>query len=106
VLFFIDESVQKNNETGEGVAVLTAVAITEEKIREIERELFNLNKQFWKVKDPLDFEIKGRFLLNRRKVNQPKNVAYAEQIIYLSKNYDLKWAATFKKERGVQTNGL
>lgn len=105
MLFFIDESVQGDPQ-GNDVAVLTGVGIKEEHLREIGRELFNANKTFWNVKEPFDFEIKGRKLLNKRQARLPKNVSYAENIIYLCKKYEVVWAATFKPEIGAQMDAL
>lgn len=105
MLFFIDESVQRDPQ-GKDVAVLAAVGIKERHLREIERELFNTNKTFWNIKEPFDFEIKGRKLLNRRQARLPKNITYAENIIYLCKKYEVVWAATFKPELGQQMEVL
>lgn len=105
MLFFIDESVQRDPQ-GNDVAVLTGVGIKEQHLREIGRELFNANKTFWNIKEPFDFEIKGRKLLNKRQAKLPKNISYAENVIYLCKKYEVVWAATFKPEIEAQMDAL
>ena len=88
------------------MAVLTSVAIKEQHLREIGRELFNTNKTFWNISEPFDFEIKGRKLLNIRQARLAKNISYAENIIYLCKRYEVCWAATFKTGIEAQTDAL
>ena len=46
---------------------------------------FNLEKKFWKVEEPFDFEIKGRLLLSRNGLTSPKKREFIEEILSLCK---------------------
>lgn len=47
--------------------------------------MFNLEKKFWKVTEPYEFEIKGRLLLNTTGMTSPKKQEFCEEIISLCK---------------------
>ena len=49
------------------------------------RDLFNLEKKFWKVSEPFDFEIKGRLLLSMKALTSPKKREFVEEILSLCK---------------------
>ena len=53
--------------------------------REFFREVYQLERKFWKVLEPYEFEIKGRLLLSRTGVTSPKKREFCEELISLCK---------------------
>ena len=49
------------------------------------REIYQPEQKFWKVKDPYEFEIKGKLLLNKTAVTSPKKREFCEEIVSLCK---------------------
>lgn len=44
-----------------------------------------MERKFWKVSEPYEFEIKGRLLLNRKAVTSPKKQEFCEEVLSLCK---------------------
>ena len=55
------------------------------KSKDFFRELFNLEKKFWNVTEPYEFEIKGRLLLSKNGLTSPKKREFTEEILSLCK---------------------
>ncbi len=65
MLIFVDESEWPRPKSLGGYTVWARVALHPKRGKEFFREIFNLERKFWKVEEPYDFEIKGRLLLNK-----------------------------------------
>ena len=83
MLVFVDESEWPRPKTPGGYTVWAGAAIHHSRSREFFRELFNLEKKFWKVAEPYDFEMKGRLLLNKSGLTSPKKREFVEEILSL-----------------------
>ncbi len=83
MLVFVDESEWPRPKTPGGYTVWAGAAIHHGRSREFFRELFNLEKKFWKVAEPYDFEMKGRLLLNKSGLTSPKKREFVEEILSL-----------------------
>ena len=68
-----------------GYTVWAGVALPTSTSKDFFRELFNLEKKFWKVNEPFDFEIKGRLLLSAKGLTSPKKREFVEEILSLCK---------------------
>lgn len=84
-MVFVDESEYPRPRTPGGYTVWAGVAIPGDNSKDFFRELFNLEKKFWKVSEPYDFEIKGRLLLNSKGLTSPKKREFVEEILSLCK---------------------
>ena len=111
MLIFVDESEWPHPRTPGGFTVWAAVGIPSNNSRELFRELFNLEKKFWDVQEPYDFEIKGRLLLNRRGLESPKKREFVEEILSLCKlngtvafAIGLRYPQTFGMQVGFEPN--
>ena len=82
---FIDESEWPRPKDPDGFTVWGAIALHPSKGRDFFRALFNLEKKFWKVTEPYEFEIKGRLLLSRPGMTSPKKQEFCEEVISLCK---------------------
>ena len=60
-----------------------AIAIHPSRSREFFREVYQLERKFWKVSEPYEFEIKGRLLLNRKAITSPKKREFCEELLSL-----------------------
>ncbi len=85
MLIFVDESEWPRPRIPGGFTVWAAVGLETGKTKEFFRELFNLEKKFWKVNEPFDFEMKGRLLLNRKAMTSPKKREFTEEVLSLCK---------------------
>ena len=65
VLVFVDESEWPRPKAANGFTVWGAIAIHPSQSREFFRQVYQLERKFWKVSEPYEFEIKGRLLLNK-----------------------------------------
>ncbi len=63
MLVFVDESEWPRPKDPSGFTVWGAIAIHPSRSREFFREVYQLERKFWKVDEPYEFEIKGRLLL-------------------------------------------
>lgn len=66
-----------------------AVALQPQLSKAFSREVFNLERKFWRTIEPHEFEIKGRMLLNKRALTSPKKVEFVEEVLSLCKHYQL-----------------
>ena len=85
MLIFVDESEWPRPKSPGGYTVWAAVALHPKRGKDFFREIFQLEKKFWKVEEPYDFEIKGRLLLNRHALTSPKKREFTEEILSLCK---------------------
>ena len=90
MLIFVDESEWPHPKAPDGYTVWGAVAIHPSKSKNFVREIFNLEKKFWKVDEPYQFEMKGRELLNARAMTSPKKCEFCEEVISLCKLSGIK----------------
>ena len=82
---FVDESEWPRPKAPDGFTVWAAVALHPAKGRQFFREVFNLEKKFWKAEEPYEFEIKGRLLLSAAGMTSPKKREFCEEIVSLCK---------------------
>lgn len=85
MLVFVDESEWPRPKDPNGFTVWGAIAIHPSRSREFFREVYQLERKFWKVLEPYEFEIKGRLLLSRTGVTSPKKREFCEELISLCK---------------------
>ena len=85
MLIFVDESEWPRPKSPGGYTVWAGVALHPKRGKEFFREIFNLERKFWKVEEPYDFEIKGRLLLNKKALTSPKKREFTEEILSLCK---------------------
>ena len=85
VLVFVDESEWPRPKDPSGFTVWGAIAIHPSRSREFFREVYQLERKFWKVEEPYEFEIKGRLLLNKTAVTSPKKREFCEELMSLCK---------------------
>ena len=86
---FIDESEWPKPSAVRGYTLWTGVALQPELSKSFSRELFNLERKFWRISEPHEFEIKGRMLLSRRALTSPKKMEFIEEVLSLCKRYQL-----------------
>jgi len=89
MLVFIDESEWPKPYALGGYTVWAAVALQPQLSKTFSREIFNLERKFWRISEPHEFEIKGRKLLNRRALTSPKKMEFIEEVLSLCKRYQL-----------------
>jgi len=89
MLVFIDESEWPKPRDLSSYTVWAAVALQPQLSKAFSRELFNLERKFWRIGEPHQFEIKGRMLLNRRALTSPKKIEFMEEVLSLCKRYQL-----------------
>ncbi len=107
MLIFVDESEWPHPKAPYGYTVWGAVAIHPSKSKNFVREIFNLEKKFWKVAEPYQFEIKGRLLLNERATTSPKKCEFCEEVVSLCKLSEIKaFAIGLRNTRGTTFEGL
>jgi hypothetical protein len=82
---FVDESEWPRPKTPGGYTVWAGAALHTGKSKDFFRDLFNLEKKFWHVAEPYDFEIKGRLLLSRKALSSPKKREFVEELLSLCK---------------------
>lgn len=85
MLVFVDESEWPRPLTPGGYTVWAGVAVRADQQREFFREIFNLERKFWKVEEPYEFEIKGRLLLSKKALTSPKKREFVEETLSLCK---------------------
>ena len=90
MLIFVDESEWPKPSSPEGYTVWAAVALQPELSKQFSREIFNLERKFWGINEPNEFEIKGRMLLNKRALTSPKKVEFVEEVISICNQYQLQ----------------
>ena len=89
MLVFIDESEWPKPSAPSGYTVWAAVALQPQLSKSFSREIFNLERKFWRINEPHEFEIKGRMLLSSRALTSPKKVEFVEEVVSLCKHYQL-----------------
>lgn len=100
MLVFVDESEWPRPKDPSGFTVWAAIAIHPNNSRIFVREIFNLERKFWKVAEPYEFEIKGRLLLSNAGVTSPKKQEFAEEVISLCKLHGVRAFALGLKNPG------
>jgi hypothetical protein len=100
MLIFVDESEWPKPSTSEGYTVWAAVALQQQLSKDFSREIFNLEKKFWRVSEPHEFEIKGRMLLNKRAITSPKKLEFVEEVLSICKHYQLMVFAIGMRQLG------
>ena len=83
MLVFVDESEWPYPKHPDGFTVWGAIAIHPSKSRSFFREVYQLERKFWKVSEPYEFEIKGRLLLNKTAMTSPKKREFCEELLSL-----------------------
>lgn len=107
MLIFVDESEWPSPKVPSGYTVWGAMAIHPSKSKDFVREIFNLERKFWKVTEPYQFEIKGRLLLSERAVTSPKKCEFCEEVISLCKLSNIKaFAVGLRNTSGATFTGL
>ena len=107
MLIFVDESEWPSPKVPNGYTVWGAVAIHPSKSKNFVREIFNLEKKFWKVTEPYQFEIKGRLLLSERAITSPKKCEFCEEVVSLCKLSNIKaFAIGLRNTSGATFEGL
>ena len=107
MLIFVDESEWPHPHAPDGYTVWGAVAIHPANSKNFVREIFNLEKKFWKVTEPYQFEIKGRLLLNERAITSPKKCEFCEEVVSLCKLSEIKaFAIGLRNTSGAMFEGL
>lgn len=89
MLVFIDESEWPKPSAPSGYTVWAAVGLQPQLSKSFSREIFNLERKFWRITEPHEFEIKGRMLLSSRALTSPKKVEFVEEVVSLCKHYQL-----------------
>lgn len=89
MLIFADESEWPKPATAGGYTVWAAVALQPQLSKSFSREVFNLERKFWRISEPHEFEIKGRMLLSKRALTSPKKIEFVEELLSLCKHYQL-----------------
>ena len=90
MLVFIDESEWPRPKDPRGFTVWGAVAIHPSRSKDFFRDVFQLERKFWKVEEPYAFEIKGRLLLSKRAATKSKNREFCEELVNLCKSNNVK----------------
>ncbi|MCA1960010.1 MAG: hypothetical protein LDL33_04360, partial [Desulfomonile sp.] len=103
MLAFIDESYRSEG-TDNPKTTFGAIVVTRERYRDLDKGLFELKQHFFKIQRGFDLELKGRLLLNERKVIMPKNREFVRQVLSLLKEYDVVVLAVVQD--GVQSMQL
>lgn len=107
MLVFVDESEWPHPKALDGYTVWGAVALHPSVSKNFVREIFNLEKKFWKVDEPYQFEIKERLLLNKRAETSPKKCEFCEEVISLCKLSGIKaFAVGLRNTSGAAFSGL
>ena len=102
MLIFVDESEWPKPSAPEGYTVWASVALQPQLSKDFSREIFNLEKKFWQVNEPHEFEIKGRMLLNKHALTSPKKLEFVEEVLSLCKRYQLLAFAVGMRQPGKQ----
>lgn len=92
MLVFVDESWREDSQ-GTSKTTYAAVLVGEGDSRDLARRFFNLKKQYWKISNPWQMEIKGRKLLRRRKRGNRKVEKFMENFFELCMDTDIVWFA-------------
>ena len=75
--------------------------------RDFVRAIFQLERKFWKVVEPYDFEIKGRLLLGKAGMTSPKKQEFCEEVISLCKTHNVRaFAVGLKNAQNLSLSGL
>lgn len=89
MLVFADESEWPKPSAPGGYTVWAAVALQPQLSKTFSREIFNLERKFWRINEPHEFEIKGRMLLNKRALTSPKKIEFVEEVLSICKRYQV-----------------
>jgi hypothetical protein len=89
MLVFVDESEWPKPSVFSGYTVWTAIALQPQLSKDFSREVFNLERKFWRINEPHEFEIKGRMLLNKRALTSPKKIEFVEEVLSLCKGHHI-----------------
>jgi len=89
MLVFVDESEWPKPSVFSGYTVWAAIALQPQLSKDFSRELFNLERKFWQINEPHEFEIKGRMLLNKRALTSPKKIEFVEEVLSLCKGHHI-----------------
>lgn len=103
MLIFVDESEWPKPSAPDGYTVWAAVALQPQVSKGFSRDIFNLEKKFWRISEPHEFEIKGRMLLNRRALTSPKKLEFVEEVLSLCRQYQLLGFAVGMRQLGEPT---
>jgi len=87
MLVFVDESEFPSPSRPGGYTLYSGAVIDPRKSKSLSREIFVLNKKFWDINEPQEFEIKGHLLLNNRAMTSPKKLEYVDEILSLCKSH-------------------
>jgi len=90
MLIFVDESEWPAPKGPAGYTVWAAVSLSPKLSKAFFRAVFTLEKKFWKITEPYEFEIKGRLLLNRRGMTSPKKIEFVEELLSLCKQHEMR----------------
>lgn len=90
MLIFVDESEWPAPRGPGGYTVWAAVALDPKAGKQFFREVFNLERKFWKIAEPHEFEIKGRLLLSRRGMTSSKKTEFVEELLSICKRYGIQ----------------
>jgi hypothetical protein len=102
MMIFVDESEWPKPSTPGGYTVWAGVGIHPKDQRQFFRDLYQLEKKFWKSAEPYDFEIKGRLLLSNRALSSPKKREFVEEILSLCKlNHIITFAVGLRYSQTV-----
>lgn len=77
---------------------LGGLALEDNQERHLSKELFSLKKRFWKSSDPVERELKGRYLLNKRAIQMPRNREFARELMSLLREVDATIFAILDEE--------
>ena len=103
MLAFVDESEWPRPKDPNGFTVWGCIAIDPRRSKEFFRRVYDLERKFWKVSEPYEFEIKGRLLLNSRFKSSPKKEEFCEELLSLCKLTDVKAFAYGLRNRDTLT---
>ena len=90
MLVFVDESEWPRPKDPSGFTVWGCIAIHPKRSREFSRQIYELERKFWKISDPYEFEIKGRLLLKKNFMTSPKKQEFCEELLSLCKLTEVK----------------
>lgn len=88
MLAFIDESYRSEG-TDNPKTTFGSVIVSRDRYRDLDKGLFDLKQHFFKIQRGFDLELKGRLLLNERKVTLPKNREFIRQVLSLLREIEV-----------------
>ena len=90
VLVFVDESEWPRPKDPDGFTVWGCIAIHPKRSRDFSRQIYELERKFWKISEPYKFEIKGRLLLKKNFMTSPKKQEFCDELLSLCKLTEVK----------------